>query len=53
MEEIERIAVSRDSQKFVKDLSDLPPEKYHKVVGILQALEKQQDAEANLENKRK
>jgi len=52
MEETERIAVSKESQKFVKDLSDLPPEKYHKVMNILGALEKQQDAEANLENKR-
>ena len=52
MEETERIAVSKESQKFVKDLSDLPPEKYHKVMNVLGALEKQQDAEANLENKR-
>lgn len=52
MEETERIAVSKESQKFVKDLSDLPPEKFHKVMNLLGALEKQQDAEANLENKR-
>jgi len=52
MEEMERISVSKESQKFVKDLSDLPLEKYHKVMNLLGALEKQQDAEANLENKR-
>lgn len=52
MEEVERLKVSKDTQKFVVDLSDLPTEKYNKVMNILGALEKQQEAEAHLENKR-
>lgn len=52
MDETQRLSVSKESQKFVKDLADLPAEEYHKVINVLGALEKQQDAEANLENKR-
>lgn len=52
MDETQRLSVSKESQKFVKDLVDLSPEDYHKVMNVLGALEKQQDAEANLENKR-
>lgn len=52
MEDFEKIKVAKDTQKFVGDLADLPSEKYHKVMGILGALEKQQDAEARLENGR-
>ena len=52
MDETQRLSVSKESQKFVKDLADLPNDEYHKVMNVLGALEKQQDAEANLENKR-
>lgn len=51
MEE-DRLRVSKDTQKFVADLADLPPEKHRKVLSVLEALEKQQGAEAELENKR-
>ncbi|MDP3026703.1 MAG: hypothetical protein Q8N63_03270 [Nanoarchaeota archaeon] len=52
MDETQILSVSKDSQKFVKDLADLPTDEYHKVMNLLGALEKQQDAEANLESKR-
>ncbi len=50
--EDERIKVSKDTQKFIGDLADLPIEKHHKVRDTLKVLEKQQEAEAHLENKR-
>lgn len=52
MDEVQRLKVSKNTQKFVKDLADLPNEKYHKVKNLLNTLEKQQEAEAHLENKR-
>jgi len=52
MYEEENLKVSKDTQKFVADLADLPSEKYHKVTDILSSLEKQHDAEANLEKQR-
>jgi len=51
MEE-EKLKVSKDTQKFIADLADLPPLKYQQVIHVLQTLEKQQEAEAHLENKR-
>jgi len=48
----ESLSISKDTQKFVKDLSELPPQKCHQVLQMLSALEKQQYAEASLENKR-
>jgi len=50
--EYEALKVSKDTQKFVKDLSELKNEDYKKVMDLLEALKKQQDAEANLESKR-
>src|SRR3989344_7729221 len=52
MDDVDKIKVPKDTQKFVTDLSDLPAEKYNKVMNVLQTLEKQQEAEAHLENKR-
>lgn len=50
--DFDEIKVNKDTQKFVKDISELPSEKYQKVRGMLEALERQQQAEAHLENKR-
>src|SRR3989344_8136451 len=52
MDDVNGLKVSKDTQKFVTDLADLSTEKYNKVRNILGVLEKQQVAEANLENKR-
>lgn len=52
MDDVDRLKVPKDTQKFVTDLANLPTEKYNKVMNILCALEKQQEAEAHLENKR-
>jgi len=52
MDDVDKIKVPKDTQKFVTDLSNLPTEKYNKVMNLLGALEKQQEAEAHLENKR-
>lgn len=46
------LKISKNAQKFVTDLSNLPKEKYLKVKDLLIVLGKQNDAEANLENKR-
>ncbi len=50
--DFDEIKINKDTQKFVKDISELPPEKYQKVRGMLETLERQQQAEAHLENKR-
>jgi hypothetical protein len=48
----ERIFVSKESQRFVKEISDLPEHKYNKVMNLLENLRMQQETEAHLENKR-
>jgi uncharacterized BrkB/YihY/UPF0761 family membrane protein len=50
--EDERIRVSKDTQKFITDISQLSHDKYEKVVGFLENLRNQQEAEAHLESKR-
>jgi len=46
------VRISKDTQKFIGDVSNLSPEKHNKVMRFLEGLEHQQNAEANLENKR-
>lgn len=48
----DEIRIAKGTQKFVKDLSDLPKEKYLKTKDLLETLGSQQSAEAQLENKR-
>ncbi len=48
----EPLKVSKDTQKFVLDLADLTIEKHRKVIDALEALEKQQTAEANMERQK-
>jgi len=50
--EDERIKISKDTQKFITDVSMLPNDKYNKVMDFLENLKNQQEAEAHLENKR-
>ncbi|MEA3414464.1 MAG: hypothetical protein U9Q99_02985 [Nanoarchaeota archaeon] len=38
MEEVERIKIVKDTQKFVKELSELPKPKYEKVMKLLSRL---------------
>jgi len=52
MEDLEKYKVSKDTQKFVKYLADMPAEKHDKLIESLEALEKQCDAEACLEKQR-
>jgi hypothetical protein len=52
MEEFEEIRISKDTQKFVKYLSDLHPDKARKVITLISALRDQQFAEKGLENAR-
>jgi len=44
--------ISKNTQKFIYDISRLSNGKYEKVMGFLENLRDQQNAEANLENKR-
>ena len=48
----ERIRISKNTQKFITDVSRLPNDKYNKVMDFLENLKNQQEAEAHLENKR-
>ncbi len=50
--EDERMEISKNTQKFIYDISRLSNGKYEKVMGFLENLRDQQNAEANLENKR-
>lgn len=52
MEEENTLRISKNTQKFVNDVANLPPHKYDKVMGFLETLEKQQNTESHLENKR-
>ena len=46
------IRIAKGTQKFVKELSDLPKDKYLKTKDLLDSLANQQSNEAQLENKR-
>jgi hypothetical protein len=46
------IRIGKGTQKFVKELSELPKDKYLKTKDLLETLGKQQENEAQLENKR-
>ncbi len=48
----ERIRISKDTQKFITDISNLSDTKYNKLMDFLENLRNQQNAEAHLENKR-
>lgn len=48
----ERIKISKDTQKFIFNVSRLSNDRYQKVMNFLEKLRNQQDSEANLENKR-
>ena len=50
--EDERIKISKNTQKFITDISRLSNDKYNKLMNFLEKLKNQQDTEANLENKR-
>ncbi len=52
MDNVEKIRVSKDSQKFITDISTLPDKEYNKVMKFLENLKNQQEAEAHLENQR-
>lgn len=44
--------IAKGTQKFIKELSNLPRDKYMKTKILLETLGKQQNSEANLESKR-
>ncbi len=48
----EIIKISKNTQKFITDVSRLPNDKYNKVMDFLKKLKEQQEAEAHLENRR-
>ena len=50
--EKEILHISKDSQKFVTEISNLSDTKYQKLMDFIELLRKQQEAEAHLENKR-
>ena len=52
MDDVERIKVSENTQKFITYISKLPNDKYKKVMDFLENLKNQQETEAYLENKR-
>ncbi len=52
MEEIREIKVEKNTQIFVKNLSELSTEKRNNVIEILNTLQKQQQSESDLEHNR-
>ena len=50
--DFDEIRINKNTQKFVKDISEWSPEKCNKIRGLLESLRGQHNAEANLENKR-
>ncbi len=52
MDNGENIKVSKDTQRFITDISKLPDKEYNKVMNILENLKNQQEAEAHLESQR-
>ena len=50
--EKEKISISKDTQKFIKNISILEGNEYRQVIDFLKELKNQQEAEARLENAR-
>lgn len=48
----DEVRIAKGTQVFVRNLSELPPEKQKRTLELLDAISKQQDVEANLEKQR-
>lgn len=52
MDDMDKIKISKDTQKFITNVFRLPTHKYNRLIDFLEKLKNQQEAEAHLENKR-